>query len=116
MSVPVAIKDLPQFVARYGPNPYLLTVGADSTPRATSVSVAWSGELLMAGAGRRTAQNLKGNAVVTLLWPPPVPGDYTLIVDGLGEVQDGPAGNFIVMIKPTGAILHVTQQVPKQRD
>jgi len=111
MSIPVAIKDLHQFVDRYGPNPYLLSVGTDSTPRATSVTVQWSGELLMAGAGRRTAHNLQGNDAVTLLWPPPVPGDYTLIVDGYGEVQDGAAGNFIVMIKPTSAILHITQRV-----
>lgn len=113
MSVPVALEDLPQFVARYGPNAYLLSVGADLTPRATSATVQWSGELLMAGAGRRTATNLRGNDAVTLLWPPIVPGDYTLIVDGFGEVQDGPAGNFTVMIRPTGAILHVTQQMPK---
>ncbi|HWD09422.1 MAG TPA: pyridoxamine 5'-phosphate oxidase family protein [Actinomycetota bacterium] len=115
MSVPVSLKDLARFVDRYGPNPYLLTVGADSRARATSVTVQWSGELLMAGSGRHTARNLQGNNAVTLLWPPPVPGDYTLIVDGYGEVQDGPAGNFIVMIKPTGAILHITEHPPKPR-
>jgi hypothetical protein len=114
MSIPVELAELPKFVERYGPTPYLLSVGADSTPRATSVFVQFSGELLMAGAGRRTAANLRGNDAVTLLWPPPVPGDYTLIVDGWGQVQEGPGGNFVVMIRPKSAILHVTQAVRSQ--
>lgn len=110
MSIPVSLLELPEVMARFGANPYLLTVSREGTPRATSVTVHWEGNLLMAGAGRRTTANLEANDAVALLWPPPTPGDYTLIVDGWGEVRDGPGNSPVVMIQPKAAILHVTQR------
>ncbi|HEU5001173.1 MAG TPA: hypothetical protein VFW71_00130 [Actinomycetota bacterium] len=108
MSIPVKLEDLPQVLERYGFHPYLLSVSAESTPRATSVSVQWEGSAILAGVGRRTVANLNTNAAVALLWPPPTPGDYTLIVDGRGTVE-GMGRNMAVRIEPTSAILHVTQ-------
>jgi hypothetical protein len=92
---------------RFGTASYLLTVEPDATPHAASVSVEWSDGTLVAGAGRRTAANLSGNPALALLFPPPAPGDYSLIVDGLGAVrQEGP--HLVVSIQPTSAVLHVT--------
>lgn len=116
MSIPVSLLELPEVMARYGPNPYLLSVSSEATPRATSVTVHWEGSVIVAGAGRRTAANLRTNEAVALLWPPPTPGDYTLIVDGWGEVQSGPGAGFVVTIQPKSAILHVTQLVPSAAD
>ena len=109
MSIPVSLTELPDVMGRYAPNPYLLTASPDGTPRATSVTVQWSGSLLMAGAGRRSAANVMANDQVALLFPPTEPGDYTLIVDGWGEIQDGPVRGLVVVIQPKSAILHVTQ-------
>jgi hypothetical protein len=110
VSIPVSLLELPEVMARFGPNPDLLSVSEEATPRATSVSVHWSGDQIVAGAGRRTAANLRANDQVALLWAPPTPDDYTLIVDGWGTVQPGPAGGFVVTIQPKSAILHVTQR------
>ena len=66
---------------------------------------------LLAGAGRRTAANIRPNEALALLWPPPSPGDYSLIVDGTGSIrEEGP--HLVVVIKPTSAVLHVTARRP----
>jgi hypothetical protein len=66
---------------------------------------------LLAGAGRRTAANIRTNEALALLWPPPSPGDYSLIVDGTGSIrEEGP--HLVVVIKPTSAVLHVTARRP----
>ena len=105
-------------MSRFGSVPYLLTVGPDATPHAASVTVEWSppeapddvGNLLV-GAGRRTAANIRANEALALLWPPPSPGDYSLIVDGTGSIrEEGP--HLVVVIKPTSAVLHVTARSP----
>lgn len=109
MSIPVALADLPQQVERFGSTPYLVTVGPDSTPHAASVTVVWQDRLLMAGAGRQTASNIKINDVVALLWPAKQPGQHALIVDGWADVKAAAHGTF-VLIQPSKAVLHVTSR------
>jgi hypothetical protein len=111
MSIPVPLPELATTMSRFGSAPYLLTVGPDATPHAASVRVEWSDGLLLAGAGRSTAANLRTNEAVALLWPPPSPGDYSLIVDGVGHVgEEGP--HLVVRIQPTSAVLHATVRSP----
>lgn len=107
VSIPVALGDLPRQVERFGHTPYLVTVGADSTPHAASVSVQWQDNLLLAGAGRQTASNIRSNDVVALLWPAQAPGEHALIVDGWADVKTLPHGAY-VLIQPSKAVLHVT--------
>jgi hypothetical protein len=138
MSIPVPLPELAGTMSRFGSVPYLLTVGPDATPHAASVTVEWAppeapdhpeaplkapdhpeaplkgpdqvGNLLV-GAGRRTAANIRTNEALALLWPPPSPGDYSLIVDGTGSIrEEGP--HLVVVIKPTSAVLHVTARRP----
>jgi hypothetical protein len=104
MSVPVTLAELPAQIERFGSNPYLVTVGANAQPRATSVRVEWQGKVLMTGAGQRTAANIRENDVIVLLWPAAVPGEHALIVDGWAEVHGGS-----VLIQPAKAVLHVTR-------
>jgi hypothetical protein len=104
VSVPVPLDELPAAIERFGNTPYIVTVGADYAPRATSVRVEWQGRVLMTGAGTRTAANVRDNDVVVLLWPAPVPGEHALIVDGWAEVHGG-----AVLIQPAKAVLHVTR-------
>jgi hypothetical protein len=49
--------------------------------------------------------------LVSLVWSPPTPGDYTLIVDGdieVGDTGEGPVGR----IQVTHAILHRPAAAP----
>jgi hypothetical protein len=110
VSVPVPLDELPEEIERFGPTAYIVSVGADGRPRATSVSVRWHGTLLMVGAGRRTAENVEGNDAVALLWPAPQAGAHALIVDGWGAVQHSPEHDVVVCIRPGKAVLHVTAQ------
>jgi hypothetical protein len=109
MSVNVPLEELAQTIERFGVNPYIVTVGPDGRPRATSVTVKWHRDLLMVGAGRRTAENVEGNEQVALLWPAPVPGEHALIVDGWGAVYDSPETNLVVFVQPGKAVLHVSK-------
>ncbi len=56
--------------------------------------------------GGHTRKNLAHRSGVTLLWPPPEPGGYSLIVDGRTEAteSDGETARFGVV--PTRALLH----------
>jgi hypothetical protein len=109
MSVPVPLDELPQALERFGLNPYIVTVGSDGRPRATSVTVQWREQLLMLGAGRRTTENVLANEQVALLWPAPAPGEHALIVDGWAAVFDSPETNEVVFVKPGKAVLHVSK-------
>jgi hypothetical protein len=109
MSVNVPLEELPQALERFGLNPYIVTVGADGRPRATSVTVEWRQQLLMLGAGRRTTENVLANEQVALLWPAPAPGEHALIVDGWAAVFDSPETNEVVFVQPGKAVLHVSK-------
>jgi hypothetical protein len=104
VSVPVTLAELPAAIERFGNTPYLLTVGAGGAPRATSVRIEWQGRVLMTGAGKHTAENVRENDVIVLLWPAPEPGEHALIVDGWAEVHGG-----AILIQPAKAVLHLTR-------
>jgi hypothetical protein len=56
--------------------------------------------------GGRTRKNLAHRRDVTLLWPPPEPGGYSLIVDGEAEVTDAADETVRLGVVPTRALLH----------
>lgn len=112
MSIPVSLGELPDQVARFGPHPYLVTVAADGSPHAASVSVAWQDNLLVGGCGRQTAKNIRQNDQVALLWPAPETGQHALIVDGWADVQGRPEVGLVVVVQPSKAVLHVTSRAP----
>jgi hypothetical protein len=92
MSIPVSLGELREVAAAFGSTPYLRSVGSDATPHAASVAVAWSGDVLVAGAGMRVASNVERNDQVALLWPVPRSGDYALVRIGARREQP-PPGN-----------------------
>ncbi len=101
VSVPVELERLEAEVDRYGRFPYVLTVCDDGRPHAVSVTVSWRGKAIAAEVGSRTAANATGRPDVSMLWPPPERGGYSLIVDGTAEVEDG-----ALRFTPTKAVLH----------
>jgi hypothetical protein len=59
--------------------------------------------------GGHTRKNLAHRSDVTLLWPPPEPGGYSLIVDGKAELsdpQDAAEETAQLGVVPTRALLH----------
>lgn len=101
MSIPVEPERLRAETDRYGRFPYVLTVTPDRCPQAVSAVVTWRGDTLTAEVGARTAANVAGRPEVSLLWPPPERGGYSLIVDGTAEVEDG-----ALRLTPVTAVLH----------
>ncbi|WP_036495681.1 pyridoxamine 5'-phosphate oxidase family protein [Nocardia sp. BMG111209] len=101
MSVVVAAEDLAGTLAGYN-IAYLITVGDDARPHAVQVRPRLDADrIVVAAMGARTRRNAAERSTVTLLWPPPEPTGYTLLVDGTATVTD--AG---VEIAITHAVLH----------
>ena len=101
MSIPVDVADLAEALEAFGVGYLLTTTGAGTVKVVTVEPTVTDGVVLVEGPGKGTIANLAGPAAVTLLFPPPEPKGFTLIVDGTGEV----AGDD-VRVTPTGAVLH----------
>jgi len=101
MSVSVSVDDLREEVARVGSTAFALTAGADGHPHVVSVAVSWDGDRLTFAAGNTTRGNVAANPRTSLLWSALDGEDYSLIVDGAGEVRDD-----IVEVAPDRAVLH----------
>jgi hypothetical protein len=56
--------------------------------------------------GGRTRENLAHRRDVTLLWPPPEPGGYSLIVDGTAELTGTDDETARLGVVPGRALLH----------
>jgi hypothetical protein len=101
MSVPVPVEQLQEAVAEYGTAAFLLTGGPDGRPKVASVEVAFVDERIEVSAGGGSAANAAARPLTTLLWPPPAPGGYSLIVDAEAEV-DGAT----IRLTPTNGVKH----------
>lgn len=95
------------------PYAYLITVDDGYRAHTVTVEPELRGATLDVGLiGGRTQQNLARRRDVTLLWPPPEPGDYSLIVDGEAEVSE--AGDAVrLAVVPTRALLHRDADSPE---
>ena len=111
MSIPVALEKLHAEATRFGPTPYLLTVGDDGRPHSVSVAVIWEGDSLVAKSGKRSTANVAARPLVSLLWAPSEPGGYSLIVDGEGAAR-GVGEDARVVVRPTRGVLHRPAAVP----
>lgn len=85
---------------------YLITVDGENRPHPVPVMPVLRGDTVQIGAlgGRRSRANLARTGDVTVMWPPPAPGGYTVIVDGTAQVSA--AGELAsVTITPSRAVL-----------
>ena len=108
MSIPVALPELGQAMARYR-FAYLLTSPGQGAPHATATAVTLAGGMLhIAGVGRRTRANAEREPAVALVWPPQAADEYSLIVDGTAAIEgEG------LRITPTRAVLHRSAPAPQ---
>jgi hypothetical protein len=107
MSIKVTLQQLAETLTRYR-FAYLLTIGDDARAHVVAVipTVAVTptlanDTLLVTDLGRRTRANVSAHPLVTLVWPPANPSDYSLILDGIGSMRDDE-----LAVTPTRAVLH----------
>lgn len=101
MNIEVSPQRLTDTLTRYH-FAYLLTVGDNERAHVVAVHATLAIDtLLVEDPGRKTHANLTAHPLVTLVWPPTDPGDYSLIVDGIASLRDGK-----LAITPTRAVLH----------
>ncbi len=101
MSIPVSLADLAAAVAAY-PWGYLVTVSDDLRAHSLAVPTDLRAGVLYSDGGRSTRANIAARPEVTMVFPHPTPGEYTLIVDGSARVTDAGTVEFV----PSSAILH----------
>ena len=108
MSIPVALPELGQAMARYR-FAYLLTSPSQGAPHATATAVTLEGGVLhIGGIGRRTRANIEREPAVALVWPPASSDEHSLIVDGTAAIEgEG------LRITPTRAVLHRSAPAPE---
>ena len=106
MSIPVEIDDLEEAIDNYGVNAYLITTDSKSHPHITHITLSTLSYPFICNIGRKTAANVLARPSVAMLWPPVSPGDYSLIVDGMMQVEENPEGSSQGVFKPKSAILH----------
>lgn len=82
MSIPVAVDDLASMMSNFGAG-YLLSTSHDRRVKAVTVEpLVADGVLTIRGPGRGSLANVATNAQVTVLFAPPQPRGFTLLVDG----------------------------------
>ncbi|HET9877423.1 MAG TPA: pyridoxamine 5'-phosphate oxidase family protein [Mycobacterium sp.] len=86
---------------------YLITVGTDGRPHPVPVMPVLQGDTVLIGAigGSRSRANLARSNDVTVMWPPPAPGGYTVIADGQAEVSDAGGDLASLTFVPGRAVL-----------
>ena len=100
MSIPVDVADLARALEGFGAG-YLLTTADGRVKVVTVEPTVTDGLVLVAGPGKGTLANLAENTAVTLVFPPPEPRGFTLLVDGTAEIS----GDDVQLV-PEGAVLH----------
>ncbi|BAX90823.1 hypothetical protein [Mycobacterium shigaense] len=95
------------------PFAYLITVGDDYRVHTVTVEPQLRDTVLDIGlVGGGTRANLARRGDVTVLWPPTVPGGYSLIVDGQAELSEVEGETARCRIVPTRALLHRNADSP----
>jgi len=100
MSIPVPLTELGATLAAY-PWGYLVTVGDDMRARSLAVLTTYDGSSLRAAGGRSARRNIVPRPDVTMVFPHPTAGKYSLIVDGTASTD----GDDVVVV-PSHAVLH----------
>lgn len=89
------------------PFAYLITVDDGYHAHTVTVEPTLREATLDVGLiGGRTRKNLADRRDVTLVWPPPEPGGYSLIVDGTAELSEPDDETARLGIVPARALLH----------
>ncbi len=100
MSIPVPLDELGATLTAY-PWGYLVTVGDDMRAHSLAVPTNYDGRSLRANGGRTARRNTVLRPEVTMVFPHPAAGEYSLIVDGTASAD----GDDVVVV-PSHAVLH----------
>jgi hypothetical protein len=100
MSVAVDLSQLADTLAAY-PWGYLVSVGEHGRAHSLAVPTDYRDGSLHLVGGRSSRANVEARPEVTMVFPHPLPGQYSLILDGVAAVH----GESVVFT-PSHAILH----------
>ena len=100
MSIPVALPDLGDTLVSY-PWGFIVTVSDDLRAHSLAVPTDFRDGGLHAAVGRSTLANIAARPDVTMVFPHPSAGEFSLILDGTAT-----AVGEVVVFTPSHAVLH----------
>ena len=100
MSVVVPVEELAAALVDY-PWGYLVTVGNEHRSHVLAIPTDFHDGALHLRGGRSAMANVAAHPNVTMVFPHPAAGGYSLIVDGVATVD----GQYVA-VSPQHAILH----------
>jgi hypothetical protein len=100
VSLQVRIDDLDGAMVSY-PWAFVVTVNDDGRSHSIATQPRLANGRLVVDVGRSSLANVAARPEVTLLFPPASATNYSLIVDGVAEVE-----HDRLAIEPTRAVLH----------
>ncbi len=106
MSFAVALNELAGVAMQHGPAAFVLTTDINQRPRVIHVvvEVADNGNI-SARVGTSAATNVMTRPNVCVLWPQAADG-FSLIADGVAEIEGNPRRNTPIKIKTISAVRH----------
>jgi hypothetical protein len=106
VSISVDLEQLRATIDTLERAPYLLTVSDDGRAHSVAVAWQWHDDELACAVGNRTLANARRRPDVCLLWAPNDVDGYSLIVDATVTATGSGAGDNLVRVQPTRAVLH----------
>ena len=100
MSIPVTIEGIGAALADY-PWGYLTTVGDDQRSHSLAVPTVFRDGVFVVQPGKSSCRNVSVRPLVSMVFPHPAAGGYSLIVDGEAEMHGDE-----LLVRPSNAILH----------
>jgi hypothetical protein len=100
VSIPVTIEGIGDALVDYAWG-YLTTVGDDQRSHSLAVPTVFRDGVFVIDPGKSARRNVASRPLVSLVFPHPAPGGFSLIIDGEAELQ----GDTLV-VRPSNAILH----------
>jgi hypothetical protein len=106
VSIPVALEELGATLASY-PWGFFVTVGDDLRGHSLAAPTDFREGVLHLSVGRSTRANLAARPDVTMVFPHPSAGEFSLILDGVAAAAAvGDGDGDVVVFTPSYAVLH----------
>tara|TARA_B110000438_G_scaffold250858_1_gene254936 strand:- start:425 stop:778 length:354 start_codon:yes stop_codon:yes gene_type:complete len=104
MSIKVTVSELAERVEEYGNAAFVVTSGENGKVKTIHVPVLIQNNLIFCTPGKGTLANIKESGPVTLIFPSPVSGGPSMIIDGIASISD--LKNKTLSIKIDAGVLH----------
>ena len=104
MSIKVAIEDIGKRIEEYGNSAYVVTVTKEGKAKIVHSIITLEENFIICSPGKGTIKNLTHSSSVSFLFPPNSDGGFSMIIDGICQIQD--QEKDFIKVAVAGGVLH----------